>query len=66
MVFPRKTDKQAKSSKFLLGVGVRENRLIYQRESNMHRFEDHQFASRFAPHFLVGGNSGFMLEILCT
>ena len=35
-----------------------------QTESNMHRFEGHHFASRFAPHFLVGEHSGFMLEIL--
>ena len=31
-----------------------------QRESNMH----HHFALRFTPYFLVGENSGFMLEIL--
>ena len=36
-----------------------------QRESNMHRFEGHHFVSRFASHFVVGENSGFMLEILC-
>ena len=35
-----------------------------QRESNMHRIEVHHFASRFAPNFPVGENSGFMQEIL--
>ena len=40
------------------------NKDSYQRESNMHQIEGHHFVSPFAPNLRVGGNSGFMLEIL--